>query len=390
MKSDETKLGLGRRLWIAVQAILWFVLTGLALLGLLAIANWATWVPVALVAIGFLIAVPVYLVRRAFASDKTRVGWLKSYVPMALASTLVLLALAGLPIYYLALRAENRPLIAPQVTLTDGQRTLVLQGMSHVGSEEFYKSVVYDLENALTQGFTLFYEGVQRSPGEGDAWFSTYLAQGGNLSENYKALSGVCGLRFQLDYFTLLEADRAEHPGRHVAADVSALDMKREFDRLAAEDPGFKQWAETEAGASKGKGGDPSLAQIVGFLKDSTPGQRQIAGILCRGVFSIALQPAHQGDGKGEGESQGEGRATYSMSPVILDFRNRALVERIVNSDAQKIYVTYGAEHIPGLLTLLEDQPKPWKVLSAKWSRALSEPREYQGRPLPGYLPGKV
>jgi hypothetical protein len=78
------------------------------------------------------------------------------------------------------------------------------------------------------------------------------------------------------------------------------------------------------------------------------------------------------------------------MSPVILDFRNRALVERIVNSDAQKIYVTYGAEHIPGLLTLLEDQPKPWKVLSAKWSRALSEPREYQGRPLPGYLPGKV
>ena len=52
------------------------------------------------------------------------------------------------------------------------------------------------------------------------------------------------------------------------------------------------------------------------------------------------------------------------MSPVILDFRNRALVERIVNSDVQKIYVTYGAEHIPGLLTLLEAQPKPWKVLS--------------------------
>ena len=47
-----------------------------------------------------------------------------------------------MPLYYLAFRAENQPLIAPQVTLTDGQRTLVLQGMVHVGSEEFYKSVV--------------------------------------------------------------------------------------------------------------------------------------------------------------------------------------------------------------------------------------------------------
>lgn len=388
MTSNTPQLGRGQRIRVAIKAILWFVLTGLALLGLAAIANWATWVPVTLVVVGMLVAVPLYWVRRAFTSDKSRVGWGRTYLPMALASSMVLVALAGLPIYYLAVLVDNRPLIAPQVTLTDGQRTLVLQGMVHVGSEEFYKSVVYDLENALTQGFTLFYEGVQPSPGEGDAWFSTTLAQGGNLSENYKALAGVCGLRFQLDYFTLLEADRAEHPARHVAADVSALDMKREFDRLAAQDPGFKKWAETEAGASKGTGGDPSLAQLVGFLKDSTLGQRQIAGIICRGVFSIALQPADTGEGKADGK--GEGKAPYSMRPVILDFRNRALVERIVGSDAEKIYVTYGAEHIPGLLNLLEAQPKPWKVLSAKWSRSLSEPREYQGRPLPGYLPGKV
>lgn len=382
MTGEEPKLGRGQCMWVAVKAILWFVLTGLALLGLLAIANWAAWVPLAIALVGLLVAVPVYLIRRAFASDKTRVGWGKGFVPMALASSMALLALAGLPIFYLAIRAENQPLIAPQVTLTDGQRTLVLQGMSHVGSEEFYKSVVYDLESALTQGFTLFYEGVQPSPGEGDAWFSTYLAQGGNLSENYKALADVCGLRFQLDYFTLLESDRAEHPDRHVAADVSALDMKREFDRLAAQDPGFKAWAETEARAATSTGGDPTLTQIVAFLKDSTPGQREIAGLLCRGVFSIALQPPATVGGKGEA------RAAYSMSPVILDYRNRALVERILNSDAQKIYVTYGAEHIPGLLTLLEDQPRPWRVLSAKWSRALSAPREYAGRPLPGFLPG--
>jgi hypothetical protein len=48
---------------------------------------------------------------------------------------MALLALAGMPLFNLAFRAENKPLIAPQVTLTDGQRTLVIQGRSHAGSE---------------------------------------------------------------------------------------------------------------------------------------------------------------------------------------------------------------------------------------------------------------
>ncbi len=107
--------------------------------------------------------------------------------------------------------------------------------MVHVGSEEFYKSVVYDLENALTPGFALFYEGVQPSPGEGDAWFATYLAQGGNLSENYKALAGYAACASSSTTSPCWRRTVPEHPERHVAADVSALDMKREFDRLAAQ-----------------------------------------------------------------------------------------------------------------------------------------------------------
>lgn len=377
MKSETPRPSLGQRLKIGIGAILWFVLGCLAALGILALANWSPWVPIPIAGLGILLAALVRWVRRRLARDKSRLGWGRSFLPGALASVLLLLAAGGLPIFYLATLAENRPLIAPLATLTDGERTLVIQGMSHVGSEAFYKSVVYDLENALTQGYTLFYEGVQPSPGEGDAWFATYLAAGGNLSANYKALSEVCGLRFQLDYFALLEADRKVHPERHVAADVSTLDMKREFDRLAAEDPKLRRWAETQARKAESESGDAELALAVGLLEDSTPGQRHIAGILCRGAFSILLDPSRDPADK----------AANPLDPVVLDYRNRALVERIVGSPAQKIYVTYGAEHVPGMLALLERQSKPWKVLSAKWSRTLSAPREYAGRPLPGLLP---
>lgn len=74
MTGEEPKLGRGERLWVAVKAILWFVLTGLALLGLLAIANWAAWVPLATALVGLLVAVPVYLIRRAFASEPDERG----------------------------------------------------------------------------------------------------------------------------------------------------------------------------------------------------------------------------------------------------------------------------------------------------------------------------
>ena len=154
--------------------------------------------------------------------------------------------------------------------------------------------------------------------------------------------------------------------------------MKREYDRLAEQDPSVERWAEAQAQRPNRRAATRRSRRSSDFSKDSTPGQRQIAGILCRGGFSILLDPSDKPADK----------EANPLSPVILDYRNRALVERIVDSDAQKIYVTYGAEHVPGLLALLEGQPKPWKVLSAKWSRTLPAPREYAGRPLPGLLSG--
>jgi hypothetical protein len=68
--------------------------------------------------------------------------------------------LASLPIYYLAFWVQTGPTAVPLVTFSNGQKNVVFQGMQHVASEDFYKSVVFDLEKALVDGYTLFYEGV--------------------------------------------------------------------------------------------------------------------------------------------------------------------------------------------------------------------------------------
>jgi len=116
---------------------------------------------------------------------------LPQYLKISFATLMLMVVLISLPVYYLSFEVNAHPSALPQVTLTNGTKTVVFQGMVHVGSESFYKSVVYDLEKALSEGYTLFYEGVQPSPGEGDDWFRDNLAGRGDLADNLKKLSPV-------------------------------------------------------------------------------------------------------------------------------------------------------------------------------------------------------
>lgn len=183
----------------------------------------------------------------------------------------------------------------------------------------------------------MYYEGVQPSPGEGDAWFAEQLAGGGDLAENYKALADACGVKFQIDYFGLMERDAQQHPERHVAADVTSLEMKQEYDRLMATDPAF-----------------------------ATDEQKKLIGILCRGAFAIAL-----GD-----QSEHEPRP---LDKVILDFRNRQLAQRIIADDSQRIYITYGAAHLPGVLASLQAADPGWQITTVKWMRGMATPEHLEG-----------
>ena len=65
---------------------------------------------------------------------------------------MMMVVLISLPVYYLSFEVNAHPSALPHITLTNGTKTVVFQGMVHVGSEPFYKSVVYDLEKALSEG----------------------------------------------------------------------------------------------------------------------------------------------------------------------------------------------------------------------------------------------
>ncbi len=360
-----TTPALSSKLRTVRKSILWFQLSMVAGLGFILLSNWSIWLPLGVLAAGVAASVPLYLVVLGIwhLFKQTRHG---GFIRFATSTAIVVLALASLPLFYLLWRAEAKPPTAPLVAMTDGQRTVMLQGMWHVGSEAFYKSVVYDLQQALNHGYVVFYEGVRGSGSEGDQWEQAYM--GNALTRSYTALADVCGLKFQLDYFDMLEADRLRQPEKHVLADVTTLQLKQEFDRQLAADPALAKWASAKAQRQSQQAADARLAKMAEFLHTSTDGQRYLAGVVCRGIFSLQQTPTR---------TLGREVMRDPLEPVVVDFRNRALVEKIIQSPAEKIYVTYGIGHISGVIALLRRETRPWRVLSVKWVQVVTTPKEF-------------
>jgi hypothetical protein len=264
---------------------------------------------------------------------------------------------------------DTRPATVPQVSLTNGSKRVVFQGMQHIGSERFYQAVIYDVEKALSEGYVSYYEGVQTPTPESQAFFeklSQELVGGSDLSGTYKSIGEVCGMKFQLDYFGLLEADKAEHPKRHVVADVDALELKAEYERLMREDPAFAKAHAKDFQPKPATNDNAFLLTVVEWLKRGSASQKVLGGVTCRGLFTLNQANASTTPGR--------------MQPVILDFRNRALAQRIMQSPDDRIFITYGAAHLPGLVAELRKLDPKWAVGSVKWLRTIEAPEHIEGQ----------
>lgn len=357
-------------LWrVRLQAIAWFVLVAAFVLGLPVLLGWGPGLLAGLVLVAAVLAVAsAWLLRRLSRAASAR-SFAAVWVRGLLGWTLLLGVLVAAPFYGLMVVTETRPATVPQVSLSNGPKRVVFQGMQHIGSEHFYQAVVYDVEKALSEGYVSWYEGVQTPTPESVAFFqklSHELVGGADLSGTYKSIGQVCGMKFQLDYFGLLDADKAEHPQRHLVADVDALELKAEYERLLREDPAF---AKAHAGDFQPRAASDDNAvmlKVVDALKRGTPAQQALGGVACRGLFTLGQASASTEPGR--------------MAPVILDFRNRALAQRIVQSPHDKIFITYGAAHLPGLVAELRRLDPKWAVGSVKWLRTIQAPEHIEGQ----------
>lgn len=357
-------------LWrVRLQAIAWFVLVAAFVLGLPVLLGWGPGLLAGLVLVAAVLAVAsAWIVRRLSTAASAR-SFAAVWVRGLLGWALMVGVLVAAPFYWLMVVTETRPATVPQVSLTNGTKRVVFQGMQHIGSEHFYQAVVYDVEKALSENYVSWYEGVQTPTPESRAFFeklSHELVGGADLSGTYKSIGEVCGMKFQLDYFGLLDADKAEHPQRHLVADVDALELKAEYERLVREDPAFAKAHAGDFQPRPATDDNAMMLKVVEWLKRGTAAQKTLGGVACRGLFTLNQAAASAAPGR--------------MEPVILDFRNHALARRIMQSPHDKIFITYGAAHLPGLVAELRKLDPKWVVGSVKWLRTIEAPEHIEGQ----------
>ena len=350
---------------VRLRAILWF-LAAVGFLICLPILVTAWWViPLVVAVLAAIIALPIaWLVRRTRHGAGASFGrrWLKYSVVGLFGLTILLAA----PIIYAATITQVSPAMVPQAVLTNGKRTIVFQGMQHVATEPFYKSVVYDMEEALSRGDVLYFEGVQKGTPASEAWLWGVVTGGGmDIGTLYGGLAKVCDLRSQSDYFALLDRDAQARPNQHVKADVSSLDMMREAQRLRRIDPALDAYLREKETSPPNSGTAASMENVISYLNKGTDGQRDLAGTLCRGFMTYQSM-----------EDDGE---PSPMDPIILDYRNRELAKRLLSDQHPRVVVTYGAKHLPGVYDLLKAADPRWQVASLKWSRVIDAPERLEG-----------
>ena len=356
------------RFRISVAAIAWFVLIGAFLISIPVLLAVSGWTIAGVFALSCFIALPIFAVRRYWQRDRPGYSGFTLYLRTALGLGMLLAFLVALPVYACAVLVNVRPLTVPKVVLVNGDKTLVLQGMIHIGSEGFYKSIAYDVERAIADGYHVRYEGVKPSPGEGDEFLSAYMG-GGKMNDQYKSIAGICGLTFQVDYFELLEDHSKKSPEQVIETDVDSLQLKREYERLLAVDP---QFAASEDMALHPKAANEnateSIASMMKWLHGFSAGQQSVVAILARGFLNYHFSNHERGSEK---------------EKLILHYRNRFAAGEVLADKSDKIYVLYGAAHLPGLIELIRKDDPKWKVAAISWQRTMLTADEATGS-LPG------
>ena len=274
----------------------------------------------------------------------------------------LLTGLVAAPVWWLVLQPALHPLVVPRVTLSDGTRQVVFQGMVHVGSEQFYRSVSYDLIRARDAGYVLFFEGVQPGTPEADAWLDAATQSGGDLNAQYGRIGDVCGLGFQGDFLAFLQRDQALDPVHLVTADVSVTEMYEEWQRQVAANPALADALPDRTGSASGGLTIPKLIALAAGLQGS---QKDLLAAICRGVFSVIL---------------GRDESPDALNAVILDFRNKRLAERIAARPGANIYITYGSGHFPGLFKEMQAMNPAWQIVATTWTTAILPPEDAVGQ----------
>ena len=258
---------------------------------------------------------------------------LKIAVVVSVAIPAALAGVAGAVVAALPLIADTLPLTLPRISLTDGRRTVELQGMIHVARPGFYDEVAAHVAERRAAGWIVMYEQVRSSTPETQATGMT-------------------------DLLARFGAHWTPESGHHVYEDLSTiigdgLVLQNNGRLLGAPGPDVRN---VDITMEEVLAGMPERADDAGEPVDLHDALRyfdeQPAWVRERIQAAVRLRLMMPGRG-----------LTQRDFPQVITERREALVtDAILAEPGRNILVIYGAGHLAPVASRLQAADPAWTV----------------------------
>ena len=269
------------------------------------------------------------------------------------------------PVFFLCYKSYFNNLYLPLVTLSNGEKTVKFQGMIHIGPSAFYTQVVSNLDEASRQGYTLFFEGVESTPAR-KQWAKRTILSNQDLDAFYNTGAELVGLYPQKAFFVKYKVLASKYPTNFVNADVSTQDIFKEYLRLWRTSPGFRAGMKI-AESKKHASGVHAFRRVAEWQARGGPARHILSKRMFLGLYAI-MQSRKQSINE---NPTGNQFGNTSVDELIVDFRDEMLVKRIIEDSSNKIYITYGVAHLPGVVAKLKKSDPRWKELNRENTKLL-------------------
>ena len=255
-------------------------------------------------------------------------------------SILIITIILGWFTYYIN---EISPAKMPTYYLSNGEKQLIFQWMSHIGTKNFYDNVIENIREAKQDWFVLYYE-----------WVRPWTVENG---ENFNK---AIGIEFDEDLYK--NFSKLYGVVNQNNDDLLRIENNEDYNIDLSIDTIMEIYEEKHSATKTvNKEVIDASAEITNILAELNEKQLRILVYINQAILNTIISSPNLRDNilKISGNSD--------IFDVILNDRNIFLVDEIVNGPHDKIITTYGLMHFEWVLELLQENDPNWKITNEEY-----------------------
>lgn len=250
---------------------------------------------------------------------------------------LLILILLGFSYY----QNEVNPSTMPVYHLTNWEKKVIFQSMSHIGTESFYKWVVENVRKSKKDDYVLFFEWVKPWNEENHDKFdkAIWIEFKEDLYENFSKLYWLSNQKNE-DFVGLVN-------NLDFNIDLSIDEIIEDYEVKVVENP---------KGVSKVKPPIDITSEVVKILSELNERELSVLIYINQWIINFIIKSDDFRN------FVTDNLWNKNLFDVILDNRNDILADAIITSKYDKIIVTYWLMHFDWVLDLLKKNDSNWRI----------------------------